>query len=228
MLKTFPNLIWYWRGNCCHCSPLISVVMFSPSSSLRSFSTLVKPGYFPLYLYIPYYSSLQLSLCHFLPALITLSVPFPTFSELGSSSLSHHHPALWDQKTGKERMSYKTVFNTSQHWYNKIVSFFIAFKLEELFELSYPEFCHQLILDTFVTGLCQTNKSNVKQFLLRASSKLFLQNLTGCDLQHHDWTSVSLVLSGKGKRVQTSWPQEVPSIEILLSSYTLTTTCPTP
>lgn len=206
--------------------------MFSPSSSLRSFSTLVKPGYFPLYLYIPYYFSLQLSLCHFLPAPMTLSVPFPTFSELGSSSLSHHQPALWDQKTtshwynrGKERMSYKTVFNTSQHWYYKIVSFFRAFKLEELFELSNPEFCHQLILDTFVVGLCQTNKSNGREFLLRVSSEFFLQNLTGCDLQHHDWTSVSPVLSGKGKRVQTSWPQEVPSIEILPWFYSLTTTC---
>lgn len=183
MLKTFPNLIWYWRGNCCHCSPLISVVMFSPSSSLHSFSTLVKPGYFPLYLYIPYYFSLQLSLCHFLPALITLSVPFPTFSELGSSSLSHHQPALWDQKTtshwyncGKERMSYKSVFNTSQHWYNKIVSFFIAFKLEELFELSNPEFCHQLILDTFCHWLMPKNQIqwqaiSTKSFLWTLPSK---------------------------------------------------------
>lgn len=37
--------------------------------------------------------------------------------------------------------------------------------------------------------------------------------MTGCDLQHREDASVSSALSGKGKRVQTSWPQKVHSSE---------------
>lgn len=187
MLKAFPNLVWYWCGSCCHCSPLISVVMFSPSSSLHSFFYSCKTQIFSVYLYIHYSFSLQLSLCHY------SFCAFPHISELSSCSLSHHELVLWDRKTNsnwysceKESMPYKTVFSTSQHWYYKTIFLFIAFKLEELFELSNPVFCHHLILDTFVTGI--KKKSNGKHFLLTVSSYIFLQNVIGCDLHNHDLT----------------------------------------